>query len=192
MKPPPVNHCARGWSAPPIDRRRLMMAGGSLAMGWLAGCATLPPADLVPPTLAFQQFELESLSLSQVVFSLTLAAGNPNDIDLPINDLDFELRLAGSTFGQGRARDRAIRLPARGQVPVQVRFEVPLARFIRLLRELPRLPLEQLGYELNGQARWGESGVVLPFSRRDSLESLRELSELLQAFGRPAPATRER
>lgn len=167
-------------------RRRTCLAAAAAAggVGLLAGCNALPPADLKPPRLAFADFRIEELGLSEIRFLLAVDTENPNDVAIPLRNVDFALELLERPFADGRVIDREVTLPALGARTIPVQFTVPTARLLRLLRSLRSAEPAQWSYRLSGSATWGWSGLPLRFDRRGDLDVLRELGDLLQA---PAP-----
>ena len=118
-------------------------------------------------------------------FVVDVETENPNDIDVPLHDLDFELDLLGEPFAQGTVIDRALTLPARGTRTVPVEFTVPTARLIGLLRGMRGADFAQWNYRLAGKATWGWSGIPLHFDRRGDLQALRELTEVFRPLMKP-------
>lgn len=163
-------------------RRAWLAAAGVAAL--LAGCHALPPADLKPPRLAFSDFRIEELGLSEIRFMLAVDAANPNGIAIPLRNIDFGLELLGRPFADGSVLDREVTLPALGTRTIPVEFTVPTARLFELLRSLRSAGPAQWSYRLSGSATWGWSGIALRFDRRGDLDVLRELDELLRT---PAP-----
>ncbi|MDT3677531.1 MAG: LEA type 2 family protein [Burkholderiaceae bacterium] len=160
-------------------RRTYLAAAG--AAGLLAGCNALPPADLKPPRLAFADFRVEELGLNEIRFLLAVETDNPNDVAIPLRNVDFALELLDRPFADGKVLDREVTLPAFGVRTIPVQFTVPTARLLRLLRSLRSAEPAQWSYRLSGSATWGWSGLPLRFDRRGDLEVLREIDELLRA-----------
>lgn len=163
-------------------RRRAYLAAAGTAL--LAGCNALPPADLKPPRLSFADFRVEELGLSEIRFLLAVDTENPNDVEIPLRNVDFALELLGRPFADGKVLEREVTLPALGDRTIPVQFTVPTARLLRLLRSLRSAQPAQWSYRLSGSATWGWSGVALRFERRGDLDVLREIDELLRV---PAP-----
>jgi LEA14-like dessication related protein len=164
-------------------RRAWIAAAGAVAL--LAGCNALPPADLKPPRLAFSDFRVDEMGLSEIRFLLAVDTENPNEVEIPLRNVDFALEVLGRPFADGTVLDRAVTLPALGTRTIPVQFTVPTSRLLSLLRSLRSAEPAQWSYRLTGSATWGWSGLPLRFERRGDLEVLREIDELLRA-----PATR--
>lgn len=162
--------------------RRTLLAA---ALAVLAGCNALPPADLQPPRLTFADFRLADLGLSEIRFELVVDTENPNDVDVPLRNLDFALELLGEPFANGRVIERALTLPARGAKSVPVEFTVPTSRLITVLRRARTADLSEMSYRLAGSAIWGWSGIALRFDRSGNLDVLRGLADLLRPASGP-------
>lgn len=152
---------------------------GLLLGGLLAGCGVLPPPNLQPPQLAFSDVALGAIGLDRVEFELTVAASNPNDVDLPLTDLRCDLYLFEQLVASGVARDPSFTLPRRGTVDVPIEFVVPTSRLLDLVRNLRLRDLETLRYRLAGSARWGSLPFTIPFERAGDFGALRRLIEML-------------
>lgn len=164
------------------NRRAWITASGALVL--LAGCGALPPRDLEPPRLRFSDFRIDELGLSEIRFLLAVDTENPNEVAIPLRNIDFALELLGRPFADGTVLERAVTLPALGERTIPVRFTVPTSRLLALLRELRTAEPVLWSYRLSGTASWGWSGYPLRFDRSGDLEVLRELDELLRT---PAP-----
>jgi len=159
------------------QRRRWIAAVGAVA---LAGCGVLPPPKLEPPRLRFSDFHIDELGLSEVRFVLAVDTENPNEVAIPLRNIDFALELLGRPFADGRVLERAVTLPALGERTIPVRFTVPTSRLLGLLREMRSAEPARWSYRLSGAASWGWSGYPLRFERSGDLEVLRELDTLLR------------
>lgn len=166
-----------------MRRRRVLFLGPAIVL--LAACNALPPADLKAPRLGFADFRIADLGLTDIRFVVTVETENPNDIDVPLHDLDFALDLLGEPFAQGTVLDRVLTLPARGTRTVPVEFTVPTSRLIGLLRSMRGADVSQWNYRLAGKATWGWSGIPLHFDRRGDLQALRELTEVFRPLTKP-------
>ncbi len=166
---------------PPLARRRML--GGLLAAG-LAGLGTtacgslLPPADLKPPTVAFSDLGIDSVSAERVRFTVRVATQNPNTIDIPLSNLYFDLSILGRRLALGKVAEQRFVLPAGGEKELPLAFDVATADLRAVIARLIAGPLPETVWELKGTVNWGISPLPLPFSRRGDANSLRRLREL--------------
>ncbi len=163
-------------------RRHLRTLGGLLAVsigGLTYGCNALPPRGLKPPTLIFRELSIKDASLEQVRFTLIIDANNPNDVDLPIRELNCVLELGGREIARGAARESAFVLPGAGSREVPLDFSARTGEILSVLRRLPESQGASIAYRLIGSARWGDSPFSIPFERQGSIDPLRSLRRLL-------------
>ena len=151
----------------------------------LAACGVLPPADLKPPRLRFSDLRITELGPSEIRFVLGVDTENPNDVDVPLRNVGFQLDLLGQPFASGAVIDRAVTLPRTGTKTVPVEFTVPTARLLDVLRRARGSDLSSLGYRLRGSASWGRTGIPLDFDRQGNLEVLRNFADLLRPLLAP-------
>lgn len=164
------------------SRRRSWLIG-AIAAG-LAACGVLPPADLVAPRVSVADVSVRDLGLEEIRFELTLDTDNPNDVDVPLTDLVFDLDLFGRSFAVGRTVQRSITLARGARTAIPVQFTVPTSRLLDALRELRLEGGAPLAYRLRGSARWGASPFPVRFERAGDLDALRKLRDLLQLLPR--------
>lgn len=166
----------------PLAIRRIVMSAGLLtalaALAALGACqGALPPASLIAPELRVSRMQLDGLQGGQARIGLTLEARNPNEVDLPLSQVQFEIRLFGLTVGSGRVDEPRFVLPARQTQVLPVTLELTNAALARALRR--GLSDRIMGntdsasdWELQGSLRWGSIPVELPFRKQGRLEVL--------------------
>jgi LEA14-like dessication related protein len=175
---------------PPADRfparRRLALAAACVALaagGLASGCAWAPPPGMIPPSLSVSEFVIRDVGRDEVRFALTLQAQNPNNYQVPVTDLRFELDLLGRPFASGNAVQRKVVLAPNATQPVPVEFTVPTSRLVAFVRDLSLVELTALSYRLKGSASWGDGVFTIPFERRGEFDVLRKFRDAL----RPLP-----
>jgi LEA14-like dessication related protein len=161
----------------PQCRRRFVAAlvAGACGLSGTACGALLPPANLVSPTISFSDLSIESASLDRVTLAVTVLAGNPNAIDLPLSDVRFELSLLGQSVAQGEVTEKRFRLPAKGSLALPLRFTVATADLRSMLLKLALGAPADSVWALQGTAHWGASPLPIPFERRGDADSIRRL-----------------
>jgi LEA14-like dessication related protein len=165
-----------GRPAPP---RRAALALLAAVAGAAACGGLLPPPGLEPPTVAFTDLGIDSVSLDRVRFTVRIAARNPNPIDLPLSNVRVDLSLFGQPVAQGTVSEQRFTLPAGGARELPVAFTVATADLRAMLGRLVRSPSSDPVWEVRGSAHWGSSPLAIPFQRRGDAESLRKLRERL-------------
>mgnify|MGYP001036316365 CR=1 FL=1 len=143
-------------------RTRLLVVFALLV---LAGCAALP-INAVPPKVSVAEIDIKSLGLFEQHFDVRLRLTNPNDFDLGIEALDFELELNGRPFAKGLARSPVL-IPAVSSVVLRVDAITQSKNLIQQIRTLPPETLrEGVPYRIKGRIRTDQSSAWLPFEQR--------------------------
>ena len=171
----------------PAAMRRRMSAGlvaaviGVGAGSLLGACSqVMPPINLKAPSLSVSGLGVESITRESLKLRVRLAARNPNSVDMPLSNLQFDLSLMGQKLVHGAVAEETFTLPAQGEreLPVVLAFAVADVR--ELLIRLVTRSVSEVQWELRGSARWGISPIPLSFEKRGSLG----LRTLLDAIGR--------
>ncbi|MFZ9406359.1 MAG: LEA type 2 family protein [Burkholderiaceae bacterium] len=164
----------------------------------LGACnGVVPPSKLAAPELRVTRFQLEDIRGGQARIGLILEAWNPNEIDLPLSQVQFEIRLFGLVVGQGRVDEASFVIPARQGKALPVTLELTNQALSRAVRR--GLAERFLGYtdrsspdpagkdqagtgrgagdrpsdwELQGSLRWGKNPIDLPFRKQGQLDGL--------------------
>lgn len=139
----------------------------------------LPPPDLKTPSISVSDIAVRDLGFSELRFAVTVRADNPNDIEIPLSNLKFDLDLLGRPFAQGMTDDARLKLPARAARDVPIEFTVPTTRLLDLLSAARSAGLSNLSYRLKGSANWGVSPFAIPFEKSGNLDALQRLRDLL-------------
>lgn len=93
---------------------------------------------------------------------------NPNDAELPVDGLAFEVEINGQPFARGVA-DRAVVIPRFGEGVIELAATSTLGSFFRQWRELQKGERRRLDYRIRGSLRSGPFGT-LPFDRKGELD----------------------
>jgi len=159
-------------------RRRLSTAllGASMVTLMSACNQVLPPSNLKAPSLSVTGVGVESVTRDSLKLRVRLTARNPNTIDMPLSNLQFEVSLMGQRLVHGAVAEQTFTLPAQGEQEVPVVLAFAGADVRDLLIRLMTRSLTEVPWELKGSARWGISPIPLPFEKRGSL-GLRTLLE---------------
>lgn len=139
----------------------------SLALA-LAGCARML-SDAVPPRVGIAGIEVKSLGLFEQKFDVGLRIDNPNDFELGIEALDFEIEANGRPFASGGSRTPA-RIPAASSAVLQVEA---ITQSKALLRQLKSLPPEVLKagvpYRVKGRVKIDGLPNWMPFDHSGTM-----------------------
>ena len=101
----------------------------------LSGCGTMGP-KLAVPELSIVQVSMTSADIFNQQFVVRLRVENPNDLELPVKKIDYELFLEGDAFAEGTIT-RPFVVPALGEtdfdMTVRTNFVSGLGRLMSRL-----------------------------------------------------------
>lgn len=126
----------------------------------LAACA---PVISKPPAVTLAGVDLESIGLFEQRYILQLRVTNPNDSDIPVEGVSFDIELNGMHFASG-VSNSAVTIPRLGEALLEVKATSNLASFMRQLRDLNKDGKSGLDYRIKGDLRVSGYGAV-PFDR---------------------------
>lgn len=120
------------------------------------------------PEVSVAGLNLVQMGLFEQRFALKLRIQNPNDVELRINGLSFEVELNGKSFLTGLS-DRGVTVPRFGEALLEVSATSTLASALNQLRELQKGGRERVDYRIFG--RLSVSGMgTLSFERGGDLQ----------------------
>lgn len=113
-----------------------------------SSCSSLRP-DLKVPRLALVGIGMTSADIFNQQFLVRVNVQNPNDRELPIEGLDYELFLEGDGFAEGKL-DKAFVVPANGDIDFDMTVKTNFVSGIgRLLSRLNGR--QQVNYTVEGK-----------------------------------------
>lgn len=140
-------------------RRRFLL---SLFVFGLAACAMLPPG-VKTPRVSVADVALQGLGLFEQRFEVELRLFNPNDFDLKIEALDFELELNGRPIAKGSSQVATL-LPAGVSTPMRVDTLTQSTDWLAQMKALsPDLLQAGMPYRVHGRVKAGGLSRWLPF-----------------------------
>ncbi len=105
----------------------------------LVGCAGLQglfrSAAVKKPDVRVIDTKLASLSFSGADLVFTFAIDNPNPLGVTLSGFDYDLKIAGRNFLQGKHEER-LTIPAKGSGNVSLPLNIQFADLYKLLRSL--------------------------------------------------------
>ncbi len=144
-----------------MTRRLVALLGVALLA---AGCATM---RLEPPQLQVVEVGLVGASLMQQQLRVRMRVQNPNDVELPVRGISYEVLLAGERFAAGES-ERNFVVPALGET--EFNLDVTANAAAALLRVLGDRSGRNPEYRLVGRVHLAR-GVLrtIPFEHRGEL-----------------------
>jgi LEA14-like dessication related protein len=118
----------------------------------------------VAPQAELQRVDLNRLTWQQLDVGLLLNLRNPNEFDLPLDQIDWNLGLFDRSMAQGIARPEA-RIPAQGKELVQVPISVALAQLTGVAESL--LHSDRIPWDVGGRCHFATVAgpITVDFSR---------------------------
>lgn len=150
----------------------------ALVAGCLAACAGLS-THLESPKVALLSVQMLSTDMFAQKFRVRLKVENPNDLEMPVRGLNYQIFLMGDSFAEGSSTDQFL-IPAKGEaefdLPVTTNFVSSLGR---LISRMGGAKLENIDYEIAGEVLV-DKGMVrkIPFSHRGKVNFSRLSSRL--------------
>lgn len=158
-------------------RRMLTRATALLALlAVLASCATGP--KLETPRLKVIGIEMMSTDMFAQRFKVRMLVQNPNDMELQVRGLDYQIILMGDSFADGVSNDQFL-LPALGEAEFDMMVTTNfVSSFGRLISRMGGGKLENIEYEIVGKI-FVDKGMLrkIPFSHRGTVDFSRALGE---------------
>jgi LEA14-like dessication related protein len=121
-------------------------------MGWLvlAACATVPP-DIEAPKVSIANIAPKDFSVFEQRFDVQLRVQNPNDADLGIKGMRFDIDLNNQEFANGMSGEK-ITVPRFGSEVVNVEVITGISSFLRQFQGLNNSGASKIQYRLKGTA----------------------------------------
>ena len=135
----------------------------------VTACATMPP-DIEPPKISIANIALKDVAVFEQRFDVQLRIQNPNDQELGINGLRFDIELNDKEFGSGMSGQK-VTVPRFGSEVVNVDVITGLGSFLRQFQELNKSGVDKLRYRLKGTAFVETpSSFKLPFDEKGEVD----------------------
>lgn len=135
-----------------------------LVLALVSGCASLGGISQ-SPSVTLADIGLEDFGLLEQRFALRLRVQNPNNVDIPVSGLTYELEVNGEKFARG-VSDKAVTVPRYGEAVLDVSAVSNLSSLLRQLSEMEKAGKESITYRLKGQLNLGNWGNAVPFDHR--------------------------
>jgi LEA14-like dessication related protein len=131
----------------------------------LAACSSLPPQALMP-RFSVADIDLKAVGLLEQHFALELRLTNPNDFDLAVEALDYELEVNDQPFAKGTGRS-AVTIPAASSVVMRVDAITQSHNLIRQFSLLePDMLKQGVPYRIKGRIKTDKWFGWLPFEQK--------------------------
>ena len=163
-----------------LESRRAALFVLGLLAAMLAGCASL---TMKSPEVSLSSVEIQEFGLLEQRLGLKLRVINPNNKDLPIDGVSFEVEVNGQQFAKG-VSNKAVTVPRLGEAVLDLSAVTTLNSVLKQLGELARSGHDTVEYRVHGQFHGaGLNGV--PFDSKRELRMPKWLAP--PAPDNPAP-----
>lgn len=151
---------------------RLRAAAATMVTFALAACAGLRSAE--PPDITLSDLRWVGGGLLEQQLQVALRVGNPNNFELPLEGLTFELHIEDRPFARGYSNER-VTVPRLGETVVTVAATATTFDLFQQILTLGQDKGGGIAYRLSGKAYlegWANQGV--PYERSGRLQFLPE------------------
>ena len=139
--------------------QRLLVLFLPLALGACSGL----PLNTVAPRVSVGEVGLKHFDLFEQHYDVGLQLSNPNDFDLKLEALDFEIELNGLPFASGQSRTATV-IPALSGTVLRVDAVTQSKNLAQQIRALPpQATRDGVPYRVRGRVKTGHSPIWLPF-----------------------------
>jgi LEA14-like dessication related protein len=160
-----MSHAANPSCAPPATCPATRAGGARRVVSLLLalclvleGCSALVP-KLEPPKFKVVNLKMLGGDRQHQQLRLRLQVTNPNDRQIAVRSIDYQVALAGTDFAQGSSAE-AFTLPALGQTEFDLDMNADLGALLRVVGA--HLGASALEYEVNGHVHLAE-GLIREF-----------------------------
>ena len=132
----------------------------------LSSCAILS-GHIEPPSVHVASVSLINATLFEQQYRLGLRLQNPNDVDLPISALSYEIEVNDKPFAKG-VSTKAVTVPRYGSALLEVEGISTLGDLLRQYKQLGTANFTGLRYRMKGNISL-QSGLRVPFDRKGEI-----------------------
>ena len=139
----------------------------TLVLSALAACATAPPR-VEPLWVTLADLQPAKIGLLEQEYALKIRVQNPNEVEIPMSGLSYQIELNGKPFAKGVSRQNAT-VPAFGEVVLDVSAVSGLSGLLEQLSAMREAAPQRITYRLQGRLASPSRGSV-PFDEAGSLD----------------------
>jgi LEA14-like dessication related protein len=132
----------------------------------LAGCLGLPAER---PRINIANVAVKEVKLLEQIYDMELRIQNPNDTELEITGLAFDLLINDQTFATGMS-GQSLTIPRFSSGLLTVETVSPLSGILRQIIAVQKSGLSKVSYRLKGAVYLGPGGLRLGFDEQGEFE----------------------
>lgn len=129
---------------------------------FVCACASFPQ-NLQKPKVKLINIIPLNVSVSEQKLRFTLDLTNPNDVDLPVESIDFIARFNDTNIASGKSTQSTI-LPANGKASLSLDVTAGIDRLTSTLQTLLQGEQLNFNYELKGSVKIQNWAIPVPFN----------------------------
>ncbi len=134
-----------------------------------AACSTLP-RDIEPPQMNIVNIAPKEISLFEQRYDVQLRILNPNDADLGIKGLRFDIELNDQQFASGMSGQQ-VTVPRFGSEVVNVEVTSGLSSLVRQVEQMNKTGMNKVRYRIKGTAFVESPGnYKAPFDEKGEID----------------------
>jgi LEA14-like dessication related protein len=152
-------------------RKTLPRVVAALALALLLGACSSLGHKYETPELSMVGLQMLSTDMFAQKFKVRVLVKNPNEVELPIKGLEYQIILMGDSFAEGTTTDRFV-VPAKGEAEFDMLVTTNfVSSFGRLLSRVGGGKLQNLDYEIAGKVML-DKGVIrnIPFNHHGQVD----------------------
>lgn len=146
-------------------KNRIFAAGLLLVLLVLGGCAGLM---LQPPSVTLAHMEVTEVGLFEQRFAFKLRVVNPNNAEIAITGLSFEIELNNEPFAKG-VSSKPVKVPRLGEALLDVTAVTGFTGVLRQITEVFRGSRDAMSYRIKGRLITDSHGTF-NFDERGKLD----------------------
>jgi LEA14-like dessication related protein len=128
------------------------------------------PKDFEAPRVTIADLSPKEMAIFEQRFNVKIRVQNPNNVDLSVNGLRFDIELNEREFGSGMSGEHLV-VPRFGSQVVDVEVFTTLASFLRQIPDLNKGGGQKVTYRLKGTAFVDSPGTFkAPFDEKGEIE----------------------
>lgn len=140
-----------------------------LVASLLAGCSLLRYRSAESPRVSVTDVQLAGFSIFEQKFDVGLRIQNPNNFDLPITGMDFNLLIEDSAVANGVSNAR-VTVPAYGEQAFTVSITGNFLSTLTQMQRWRQSSRSSLDYRLKGRLQMADVAVKIPFEQTGSFK----------------------
>lgn len=134
------------------------------------GCSHLNAlAGLEPPKVSLVDMQLAQSSLFEQQFDIKLRVKNPNNKEIPLNGLKFDIYLTGVELGNAQTAKANV-IPALGDSVIELKLSTSTFAWLQLAQGMQHKAMEKIDYRIAGTLFSSGLFSRLPFTKSGEID----------------------